>query len=70
MLLNHREEPGCLFFFGERIQHRFFDQLLSLALLSEGTFPKSSFQLPRMQNRRATVPSRHISPLIEGSLGA
>jgi hypothetical protein len=42
----------------------------SLALLSEGRFVSGwPFQRPQMQNRRAKVPFRHISPLIEGSLG-
>jgi hypothetical protein len=42
----------------------------SLALLNERRLvPESPFQLPQMQIRRATVPFRHISPCIKGSLG-
>jgi len=33
------------------------------------TCPRLAFQLPQMQNRRAIVPFRNVSPLIKGSLG-
>jgi hypothetical protein len=69
MLLNHREESNCLFFFGVSIHHRFFDQLRQLYPAARREICRCcSFQLPQMQNRRATLPLRHISSLIEGSL--